>query len=210
MKRALLITLALTCGLAVKAQITPSFVYKVPNISHATYVSGNYYDEDDILYWDLHCSPYTCGAENVVASSALSAQGSTAYSITNINDWNHETAWVEGVEGYGIGQWIEFQDVWADGVITAISILNGYVKNDKAWSENSRVKRLLVYLNGSPIGILMLEDSRSLQAFSIGDLLGDDVYISYISKLRLEILDVYPGTKYQDTVISEVYFDFCN
>jgi hypothetical protein len=31
----------------------------------------------------------------------------------------------------------------------------------------------------------------------------------YINKLRFEIMEVYSGTKYQDTVISEIYFTAC-
>ena len=207
MKRALVITLALICSIAAQAQlptIKPTSTFKVPNISHATYMSEEYDDEDNELYWDLHCSPYTTpGTQTVVASSALSSQGSASYRASNIIDSNHETAWVEGVAGYGVGQWVEFRDVYGDGTITAITILNGYVKSDKAWSENSRVKRLKVYLNGRPVCILELQNSRSLQTFQVQNLLGN---ASYIGKLRFEIMEVYPGTKYQDTAISNIYF----
>jgi hypothetical protein len=182
--------------------ITPSNIFKVPNISHATYNSGEYDNDDNELYWDLHIGPLSCTGKSVVASSYLSSQGSSSYRASNINDCNHETAWVEGVKGYGIGEWIEFQDISADGTITAINILNGYVKNDKAWSENARVKRLKVYYNGRPFCILELQNSRSLQTFRL-QWAGD---CSYINRLRFEILEVYPGTKYQDTVISEIYF----
>lgn len=206
MKRALLITLALVSCLAAKAQlptIRPTHTFKVPNISHATYKSGAYSNEDNELFWDLHCSNYTCSGERVVASSSLSSQGSNSYRASNIKDWNHETAWVEGVSGFGIGEWIEFQNLSGDGsTFTAVTILNGYVKSDKAWSENARVKRLKVYRDGRPLCILELQNSRSLQTFGL-QWAGN---YSYINTLRFEILEVYPGTKYQDTVISEIYF----
>ena len=207
MKRALVITLALISSYAAQAQLrslTPDYIVKIPNISHATYISGGYDNEENALYWDLHCNPYTtAGTQNVVASSSLSSQGSASYRASNIIDSNHETAWVEGVKGYGVGQWIELRDIYPDGEITALSILNGYVKSDKAWSENSRVKRLKVYCNDNPICILELQDSRSMQVFSVQDVLGGK---HHIGKLRFEIMEVYPGTKYQDTVISEIYF----
>ena len=139
-----------------------------------------------------------------VASSTLGSQESASYLASNVKDWNHETAWVEGVSGFGIGEWIEFQNLSGDGcTFTAVTILNGYVKSDKAWSENSRVKRLKVYFNDRPVCILELQNSRSLQTFQVQNLLGNS---SYIGKLRFEIMVVYPGTKYQDTVISEIYF----
>lgn len=148
----------------------------------------------------------TPGTQTVVASSVLSSQGSASYRASNIIDCNHETAWVEGVSGYGVGQWIEFRDISPDGDITAIHILNGYVKSDRAWSENARVKRLKVYYNDRPICILELQDSRSMQVFPVQDFLGGK---HYINKLRFEIMEVYSGTKYQDTVISEIYFTAC-
>ena len=152
-------------------------------------------------------------ANNIVASSALKAQGSKSYKASNIFDEDTETAWVEGVKGHGIGQWIEFKNVGVrqDGIwcgVGSISILNGYVKSDKAWRENGRVKRLKVYCNGKPKYIMELQNSRSLQYFGIDDLL--EGYTSHISKLRFEILEVYPGTKYKDTVISEIYFKSSN
>ena len=207
MKRTLLITLtALISCFVAEAQlrtIKPSYVYKIPNISHATYESDEYDNEENPLYWDLHCSDYTIHGDDVVASSELKSQGSASYRASKINDWNHETAWVEGVAGHGVGQWVEFRDIYGDGTITTITILNGYVKSDKAWSENSRVKRLKVYFNDRPVFILELQNSRSLQTFQVQNLLGN---ATYIDKLRFEIMEVYPGTKYQDTVISDIYF----
>ena len=205
MKRALLITLALVSCLAAKAQlptIRPTSVYKVPNISHATYMgmSPSQVPDDYTLFWELYnyCPPK---ADNVVASSALSPQGSNTYRVNNLYDCNHETAWVEGVSGYGVGQWIEYQRIEVKE-ISSINILNGYVKSDKAWSENARVKRLGVTCNGKSLCILELQNSRSLQSFNIEYLL--DKYS--VKTFRFEILEVYPGTKYQDTVISEIYF----
>ena len=206
MKRVLVIALALICTFAAQAQMAtlkPISVYKVPNISHATYTNGTYNNEDNPLFWELHCGPGNFNGDKVVASSELNSQGTATYRASNINDWNHETAWVEGVSGYGIGQWIEFQNFEVEGTFTAIQILNGYVKSDKAWSENARVKRLKVYCNGKPICILELQDSRSLQSFNVNNLLGS---VRYIKSLRFEILEVYPGTKYQDTVIAEIVF----
>jgi hypothetical protein len=140
-------------------------------------------------------------ANNIVASSALKAQGSKSYKASNVFDRDPETAWVEGVKGNGVGQWIEYRDV-SGCSISSIKILNGYVKSDKAWNENARVKRLKVYCNGKPKCILELQNSRSWQSFDIDGGLGYDVHT-----IRFEILDVYPGSKYQDTAISEIYFD---
>lgn len=205
MKKVLLIALALICCFAAEAQlrtIKPSEIYKIPNISRATY-SSNGPDNPNNLLFELFYSDATKWAgyvNNIVASSTLKSQGSKNYRATNLRDWNHETAWVEGVKGHGIGQWIEYQGIDdEEEPIWAICILNGYVKSDKAWRENGRVKRLKVYCNGKPKCIFELQNSRSLQSFKVEGLFG-----SRVKTLRFEILDVYPGTKFQDTVISEI------
>jgi hypothetical protein len=89
--------------------------------------------------------------------------------------------------------------------ITTVYILNGYVKSNSAWSANSRVKKLKVYYNNKPIAILELQNSRSMQWFDIGTVgrTGSGPRWS----LKFEILEVYPGTKYQDTVISDIMFN---
>lgn len=210
MKRVLVIALALISCFAVEAQlriIRPSQTFMVPDISRSTYMSGQYYDDGNPLFVDLYSGEYNWyfrgSVGNIVASSVLSPQGSSNYKVGNLHDFNHETAWVEGVSGYGVGQWIEYQGVGGNSIST-IKILNGYVKNDRAWSQNSRVKRLKVYCDGKPICVFELQNSRSLQSFDVSDLDMDH----YARKtFRFEILEVYPGTTYQDTVISEIYFE---
>ncbi len=206
MKRTLVIALALVTCFAAQAQLPtlrPAEVYTVPNVSRAAYMNDDN-DYDNELYWDLYSGDFLgYRVDNIVASSTLSPQGSANYKASNLFDKNHETAWVEGVNGLGVGQTITYQGVRGD-YIDEIRILNGYVKSDKAWTENARVKSLKVTCNGQPICILQLQNSRSLQVFDLDYLLYD---YDGVFTLKFEILEVYPGTKYQDTAISEIYFE---
>ena len=212
MKKVLLIALALLCCFAAEAQlrtIKPSEIFKVPNISYATYQSRiEYYMcyGNDRFFWELYDEGdnwYDCAEIGTpVASSYLRSQGSHNYKPKNLHDFNHETAWVEGVKGYGIGEWVKYSFPAQRTKVTRITILNGYVKSDKAWRENARVKRLKVYYNNRAIYILELQNSRTVQIFNV-DTLGSD-YHNW--DLKFEILDVYPGTKYKDTAISEILF----
>lgn len=143
------------------------------------------------------------------------------YSIKNIYDNSFQTAWAEGVEGDGIGEYFEFylnnnklknEDLRESSLnnIYSIEIFNGYVKSTKTFKENNRVKKLKVYLNNVPWVILELKDSSSKQIFYLGDkyidvkklknqnISNDDLV------LKFEIMEVYRGTKYQDTCITEV------
>ena len=74
------------------------------------------------------------------------------------------------------------------------------------WKDNARVKQLKMYYQGKPYAILDLEDTRNLQYFNVG-VLGPYDADAPNWKLRFEILEVYEGEKYEDTVISELYFD---
>ena len=53
-----------------------------------------------------------------------------------------------------------------------------------------------------------MEDTRCIQFFEIGTVgYGPHTTDKDPWTLKFEILDVYPGEKYDDTVISELYFD---
>ncbi len=190
-------------------ELYPIEIYLIPDISDAEYraIADNEESIDSPIFdhfYSSSCSWY-CGGrvDRVTASSYLSPQGRFSYKPEHAHDFDWESAWVEGVSGDGIGQYLLYE--FPSGPrVTTVNILNGYVKTSKAWKENSRVKKLKVYYNNTPIAILNLEDSRSLQSFDIGT-------VGRLEgrpwTLKFEILEVYRGTKYRDTVISEIYFD---
>ena len=136
-------------------------------------------------------------------SSTLAPQNGNNYAGKNLGDSKLATAWVEGANGYGIGQKIDI--VFQDGEnlknipFRGISIVNGYAKSDTAWKTNARVKTMKLYHNEKPIMTLELLDTRLPQEVSFGA-----ISVSARDVVSLEILDVYKGTKYQDTAISEI------
>ncbi len=155
---------------------------------------------------DGGCSWY-CGGGNykVSASSELIIQNKNKYEAKLANDLSYKTAWVEGKKDSGIGEYIEYFFKNKSPRITSIIISNGYMKSDDTWKNNNRVKALKLYVNGNVFGILNLTDTKTDQAFDIGTLEhnkdGSDLV------LKFEILDVYKGDKYNDTAITEIYFD---
>ena len=162
-------------------------------------------EEDSVLghFYSAACSWY-CGGEisKVSSSSALSAQ----YKGENAHDFSILNVWAEGVPGNGEGEYLIYTFPGRCPRITTVEILNGYTKTEKAWLDNGRVKRLRMYYNGEPYAILELEDTRRLQSFDVG-ILGYNDASSPDWTLKFEILDVYPGDKYADTVITELFFD---
>jgi hypothetical protein len=168
-------------------------------------------------YWDvlgIGCSWYCGGGQDSIsASSELISNNEISYSSQNLKDFSLKTAWVEGVKGYGIGEYVIFHVQPTNPRITEIIIINGYVKSDKAWRENSRVKKLKMYIDNKPYAILNLFDSKAEQHFKVKPL-GVSKRIDYeamkkmpVWTMRFEIMDVYKGDKYDDTAITEIYFD---
>jgi hypothetical protein len=135
----------------------------------------------------------------VEASSTLPDGGGYSYKMSNLGDDNPGTAWVEGKNDYGIGEYIEFKGyLFANG----IGLLNGLQKNRNIYDANSRVKKLKVYVNGKENCIVELEDKMGVQTFQIP---GYESGTSEEIFIKFEILEVYPGTKYKDTCISEIF-----
>ncbi|MDQ3278022.1 MAG: hypothetical protein M3Q06_06835 [Bacteroidota bacterium] len=166
-------------------------------------------DETIESVWDVigrECSWY-CGGGNyaVKASSFLPGTNNSDYGAKSANDLSYQTAWAEGKKDEGIGEYLEYLFENKSPRITQIIISNGYVKSAAAWKNNNRVKKLKLYINGKPYGILQLDDTRSDQVFEVGTLgrnkNGKDLV------LRFEIAAVYKGDKYNDTAITEIYFD---
>ena len=141
--------------------------------------------------------------KDIKVSSELNAINNNSYAGKNIIDFNTKTAWVEGVKGDGIGEWIEINyEDWITP-IRVINFYNGYCKNEKTWKENGRVKKIKLYVNNRAYAVLNLKDTMLCQGFCID--IGDDVVIN---KLKFEILEVYKGEKYEDTAISEILFEY--
>ena len=155
--------------------------------------------------WDIidgGCSWY-CGGGNykIKASSSLG----DSYKAEFANDLSYKTAWVEGKKDEGIGEYLEYYFKNDSPRITEIIISNGYMKSEETWKNNNRVKKLKLYVNGVPFGVLNLKDSRTDQYFSVGTLGHNKNGTDLI--LKFEILEVYKGSKYNDTAITEIYFD---
>ncbi len=179
------------------------------------------FDKHSEIYtniWDIiggGCSWYCgMGRSEVKTSSELPANGKIDYKSRNLFDLDYQTAWVEGKKGYGIGETIEYIFPATTPRITTIIFVNGYVKSKKAWRDNSRVHKLKMYVNNKPFAIIDLKDVYAEQIVKLPKPLGysNREDIDALEKepnwhLKFEILSVYKGDKYDDTAITEIYFD---
>jgi len=111
-------------------------------------------------------------------------------------NWRINSAWAEGVPGHGINETITFTGVQA--IRFYISI--GYVSYSRPelYTENSRPKKILVTVDGKSIE-LMLKDTPAYQTIDVD---------AFSSKVTIQILEVYTGTKYEDTCINSIINHF--
>ena len=175
-------------------------------LSDVEFALLSFVEDDPVLrhFYSGSCSWY-CGGQidSVTASSALADR----YAAEKAHDFSIVTAWVEGVEGNGEGEYLRYSFPGTCPRITTVLIHNGYVKNWEVWYDNARVKRLLMYYNDEPYAILNLQDTMGLQSFDVGVLGYEDKDSAPAWSIKFEILEVYPGKKYEDTAITEIYFD---
>lgn len=183
------------------------------------------YQTDEKYFWEIieerdgSAERYKPIPYKVMASSHLDEN----YLPKNLCDNSYKTAWIEGKADYGIGEYVDFycnntklykkigltvNEKIND--ITRVYIYNGYSKNNKLWEENSRVKKLKMYVQGKEWIIINLQDFNGEQYCEIPPIIYDEVIGDATNKrdlvIRFEIMEIYKGTKYKDTSITEVLF----
>ena len=133
--------------------------------------------------------------KDVSASSYLSEKN-IKHVPDRIMDGDTTTAWVEGVEGNGEGESITFTfgDLY---VVSDIKIWNGYQKSEDLYYKNARTSELeLEFSDGSTERISLQDMASGFQEFAL-----ERHVTSYV---RGKIVSAYDGSKYEDTVISEM------
>jgi len=134
---------------------------------------------------------------SIKPSSTLTPE--EAYNAGYLFDGRRDSGWVEGNKGSGTGESIRFQ--FGSGVsISKIKFWNGLLISDVHYSANERVKNFSLYGETNDNGKKYpLPDSKKAQTISLdAPLKGND--------FTLRINDIYSGSKYKDTVISELLF----
>jgi len=139
----------------------------------------------------------------VSASSRLDSQEDSTYEAENVMDGKLDTAWVEGDDGYGQGEFLRFKlvaDYVSEAYVSGFAVNNGYCKSSEAWSENSRVRVLAIYINDLMVERIVLDDTPDTQTI----VFPTSYYMTRGDVLTLEIAEVYEGTTYTDACISEL------
>lgn len=159
---------------------------------------------------------------NGISATSELKEGKVLYAASNLMDNDCRTAWVESKSDFGQKERIKIP---CSGWITQLLIVNGFRKSEKTYYENNRVKRIALYVDGVKLGEMTFPDrpychvdmSNILDEGELlnlnGDFFKENNGKSWSNagafepneNIEIEILEVYPGTKYNDTCISDIY-----
>jgi hypothetical protein len=143
--------------------------------------------------YSLYCQ--TPEILSITSSSTLNDRNNK-YIVDNLILDNKES-WAEGVDGPGINESITIT-FKSQATINELYIKNGY-GDYKHFYENNRVKVMRYNVDGRGSGWIVLQDKPGFQLITFDQPVNT-------SKITLTILDVYPGTKYNDTCLSKISF----
>jgi len=118
------------------------------------------------------------------------------YKIENLNDLESDTPWVEGADGYGIGESFIIENSW-DDIYSSLFIINGFISADRPrlYTQNGRIKKIRVEgLDSGDIGYCNVLDTPHPQTVDIS-------FIKEAEDIKITIMEVFEGTKYEDTAI---------
>jgi len=176
-----------------------------PEVKVITANPGKPPPENDI---STFCSLGCAMGWQTTASSYLKPQGRNRYDVRNLDDGLVNTAWIEGIKGYGIGETItftftpkNFKEAHLEKVnFNGFFVINGYCKTKTTWKENSRTKRIRIKPNDQLRWEAILHDSMNLQNIRFPE----TIWLHPGDTITVTILEVYLGEKYQDTAVSEL------
>lgn len=151
---------------------------------YPNFLSNDFDTEKDFTQIHLKCSSFL-------------TEKDVEYNEKNLCINNVLLPWVEGVPGNGIGEYIEIETV-NSFKFDYLLIMNGFLSVEKPYlyKQNNRIKTIKVTgLNSGKEKILDVLDTPHPQTVDIS-------YLELNEPFRIIIMDIYKGTKYDDTCIN--------
>lgn len=143
---------------------------------------------------------YVLFADYELKATSSYSDKNYSFPAKNLNSLLLFHPWVEGVPGYGVGEKVFFNSKEKEA-IAGFYFSNGFVSFEKPYlyTQNARVKKIKVTNENKDFNFVYnIDDTPNLQYFEVKRNTQD---------LIIEILDVYPGTKWEDTAINFILLD---
>jgi len=139
------------------------------------------------------------------ASSTLAPQGKTHYDAANLGNGDNSNTWCEGVKGQGIGERVNAKITgFANAHVKSLVIVNGFARNQTTWQNNSRIKTLRLYVGDRHLSDFSISDNIKPQTIQFPETLP---LSQNKLDLSFEIMEVYPGSKFDDLCVTGISFD---
>jgi caspase domain-containing protein len=136
------------------------------------------------------------GDETYCVSSVLRPQFGNSYGAQNLFAGSSASAWVEGRDGNGVGEWITIE---FDGMrlVKSITVRNGYQKSSDIFQKNNRVRQLRVMFSQGETQTLNLPDRLGSEQITL-----PKPVKAYWMKFIID--DVWAGNRYTDTALTKL------
>ena len=130
--------------------------------------------------------------------SSADQEGNYVHSAKLAVDGNTSTCWSEGVKGLGVGENIEIH-FDRDCKVSGMDIWIGHQKSRSLFTQNAR-----------PVALRVEGSDGSSEVYNLKDAFGGQ-RVNFkqpitVNKIKLVVVQVARGNKYEDTCISEVKF----
>jgi hypothetical protein len=134
--------------------------------------------------------------DHSTASSTFPDEEKVSYDAGRVSDSKLSTAWVEGEQGSGLGEWVQL-DLGGTKEVHRVKVWGGMWYSRTYWDRSNRPKEIELAFSDGSTKTMTLDDEMRAQEIVLGSPKRTD-------SLRLKIKSVYPGSTWLDTPISEV------
>lgn len=181
-----------------KAETTPVAVVPVETVPVVTVPNNASVSADNSgNIVDMYPAFYSAFATSQL-SSISNYDGTFTYSASNVLDSNYTTCWAEGASGSGINESIVLSAERKQHV-SSIDIYNGLYTSSELFYKNNRIKDCRIEVSDGTCFDVTLDGDYYAQPNTVN--FSYPIDTEYI---KITILSVYGGNKYDDTCVTEI------
>ena len=133
---------------------------------------------------------------DVTASSTYPEEKGRTYEPKNVKDQKLSTAWFEGVDGGGLGAWIELT-LEGTQTVSAVRIWNGDWITADLWKRENRMQDIEIETSDGTKYPFKLKDEMAVQTLTFPTAVTT-------SSIRIRFKTIFRGSTFNDTGISEI------
>lgn len=141
----------------------------------------------------------------VKTTTKAEPSGGMTYDAANIIDGNMKTCWLSATDGKNedIEITIDLEEVEGitQAVVSDIYFFSGNRKDYQTWKDYNRIKKVTMMVNDLPYGEIKFEDTYKQQSIDLDKFKIDR---SRRCRIRIRIVDVYKGNKYNQLAVSDI------